>query len=184
MEEIMLYSSFAISIINLVVATIPVAFHYFDWRKQLIMTIAENEVTKENFKLTIVYYNNGYKSMILANSYISLNNRNKVNAFTKDNMFASMKGMNPIMLEGKKHCGIEIEYPISDLSKIENDIDIHVHTSYVCFEGMYYTDNSIVGMLNRNDEAPIIVSVSHKSIELSKEQPIATMRGYIERLNS
>lgn len=183
MEQIMLYSSFIISIINLVVATIPVAFHYFDWRKQLIMTVAENKVTKEKFKLTIVYYNNGYKPMILANSYISLSNRNKVNAFTKDNMFASMKCMRPVMLEGKKHCGIEIEYLISDLSKIEEDIDIHVHTSYVCFEGIYYNDNSIVGMLNRNDEIPIIVSVFHERIKLAKNKSIATMRGYVQRMN-
>lgn len=183
MEQFMLYSSFAISLINLIVATIPVAFHYFDWRKQLVMTIAENEVTKEKFKLTIVYYNNGYKSMILANSYISLNKRNNVNVFTKDNMFASMKGMSPIMLEGKKHYGIEIEYPISDLSKIENDIDIHVHTSYVCFDGIYYNDNSIIGMLTKNDEAPMIVSIFHERIKLAKNNPIATMRGYVQKMN-
>ena len=183
MEQILLYSSFVISILNLVVATIPVAFHYFDWRKQLVMTIAQNEVTKEKFKLTIVYYNNGYKSMILANSYISLNNKKRINAFTKDNMFTSIKGMKPIMLEGKKHCGIEIEYPISDVSKIENNIDIHVHTSYVCFKGIYYTDNSIVGVLNRNDEVSMIVSVFHKRMKLSKEQPIATARGYVKKFN-
>ena len=182
MEEIMLYSSFVISIINLVVASIPVAFDYFDWRKQLVMTIAENEVAKEKFKLTVVYYNNGYKPMILANSYISLSSKTRVNAFTKDNMFASMKGMKPIMLEGKKHCGTEIEYHISDLSKIGNDIDIHVHTSYICFEGIYYTDNSVVGVIDKNDEAPIIVSVFHERIKLAKNNPIATMRGYVQRI--
>ena len=121
--------------------------------------------------------------MILAKSYISLNNRNKVNEFTKDNMFASMICMSPIMLESKKHCGIEIEYPISDLSKIEEGIDIHVHTSYICFEGIYYNDNSIVGMLNKNDEVPIIVSVFHERIKLAKNKPIATMRGYMQRMN-
>lgn len=170
--------SFIVSFIALYFSLKPVLCK----KKELFMTVAENGIDRDKIRLSIVYYNNGYKSMILANSYISLNNRNKVNAFAKDNMFASMKGMKPIMLEGKKHCGIEIEYPISDLPKIENDIDIHVHTSYVCFEGMYYTDNSIVGILNRNDETPMIVSVFHERIELSKEQPIATMRGYIEKV--
>ena len=85
-------------------------------RKELFMTVAENSIDRDKIRLSIVYYNNGYKSMILANSYISLSSKTRVNAFTKDNMFVSMKGMKPIMLEGKKHCGIEIEYSISDLS--------------------------------------------------------------------
>ena len=173
------FLSLLVSVVALLFSLRPVLCK----KKELVMTIAENSINKDMIKLSIVYYNKGYKSMILAKSYISLNNRNKVNEFTKDNMFASMKCMSPIMLESKKHCGIEIEYPISDLSKIEEGIDIHVHTSYICFEGIYYNDNSIVGMLNKNDEVPIIVSVFHERIKLAKNKPIATMRGYMQRMN-
>ena len=177
--NIISFLSFIVSFIALYFSLKPVLCK----KKELFMTVAENSIDKDKIRLSIVYYNNGYKPMILANSYISLSSKTRVNAFTKDNMFASMKGMKPIMLEGKKHYGIEIEYPISDLSKIETGVDIHIHTSFVCFDGVYYTDNSIVGMLDKNDEVPIIVSVFHERIELSKDQPITTMRGYIKRFN-
>lgn len=77
-----------------------------------------------------------------------------------------------------------MEYSIFDVNKVKQDIDIHVHTSYICYEGIYYNDKSTVGLININDISPVIVTVCHKRIRLAKIQSLFTMQGCINRLNS
>lgn len=175
--------SLAISLFTLIVTGIPVLCHYFDWRKKIVMTVAESKVEKDKIRISLVYVNRGYKQLIISNSFISLGATTDSNRFTEGNMVASQSKFTPIILNGKNNIGIILEYSIPKLSNINNETKVYIHTHYVCFKGKFLFDRIEIGSLGNNDISPAFLTLTHKSIELKNQEGLLSMNGYIEVLD-
>lgn len=174
--------SLTISLFTLIVTGIPILCHYFDWRRKIVMTVAESKVEIDKIRISLVYVNRGYKQLIISNSFISLSTMNDSNRFTVGNMVASESKFTPIILKGKSNIGVILEYSIPKLSYIDNETKVYIHTHYVCFKGKYLFDRIEIGNLGKNDTIPVFLTLTHESVELKNQESLLSMNGYIEEL--
>lgn len=174
MEFIFSDSLSLVAIIISFFSATPIYYIYFRKKERILLTVAENKIENEKLKLSIVYSNVEYRQSIITNSFIQLNSKADVSRFTEENYLSGKDWIIPVVLSGKEHVSIILEYPLPNIVQ-EEKIDVVIKTCYISSEGDSYCDDFNIGFLSKNDIGRMYIYVEHLEHKLEKTKTLATI---------
>lgn len=164
--------SIVVSCVALFFTALPIYKKFMSKKEVILLVVSEKKIENDSIKLSVVYFNDVYRDVLISNSFISLNNKKNIGNFTYDNKESVERWIVPIVLEGKKHAAVQLEYKVDWNIVQSGEVDIYVETDYISSVGKKCHDSFLCGHLSITEMGHRIIEMKHIIHQLDKQEDL------------
>lgn len=176
MEFIISIASLLISVIALYFTALPTYRKYMSKEEKILLTIADDKIEDSVVHLSVVYFNDAYRDVLIANSFIQLDNVDHAGYFTYENKLLAERWISPILLEGKKQAFVRLEYKFDWARTSQADVKLRVVTLYTNSHGKQCSDSFTCGRLYANERRCPVIEAYHIGHRLDSTERMYSMK--------